>query len=142
MTYVDLFTHLLRAEIAVWDSLDATLKQQSAVSLPQFQALAAIDDIGGGARVQDVSTAMTITVGATSKLIDRLERDGLAERGSNPHDRRSSIIELTDQGSRSLAGARVVAEEHLRSLLSEAFPAERARALSTDLVEYRQQVIR
>jgi DNA-binding MarR family transcriptional regulator len=63
---------------------------------------------GGRARVQELSSDIGITVGAASKLADRLERDGLASRSPNPANRRSSQIALTAAGQQALASAMVV----------------------------------
>ena len=65
----------------------------------------------GAARVQELRTELGITVGAASKLVDRLERDGLVVRTAHPHDRRSSLVTLTAPGSvlaRYVRDARVV----------------------------------
>jgi MarR family transcriptional regulator, organic hydroperoxide resistance regulator len=71
---------------------------------------------------------------SVSKLVDRLEARGLCCRIPNPHDRRSSLVELTAAGSRLCAGAVLAVEDELRWLLAAApFPAaevsELARAL-------------
>jgi len=114
VTYTELFTELVRAEIELWNSLDQVLLTSAGITLPTFQALSAVSAIAGAVRVQDISERMSITVGATSKLVDRLERDGRVRRESNPDDRRSSLIVLTQSGARSLAAAQRAAEEHLR----------------------------
>ncbi len=132
MTFTTLFETLLRAEITLWNSLDNALLSDAGVSVPTLQALTAIAERPGAARVQDVSEAMTITVGATSKLVDRLERDGLAERQSNPGDRRSSILVLTDAGRAAQATAATAAEAHLAELLG-AFGEKRAAVLAAEL---------
>jgi DNA-binding MarR family transcriptional regulator len=118
--YTAMFTELVRAEIELWNSLDAVLVGSAGISLPQFQALAAIAAQSGSARVQEISVEMSITVGATSKLVDRLERDGLAARSAHPLDRRSSIVSLTTRGSAALASAEEVAETYLRGSLEGA----------------------
>lgn len=131
--YTDMFTELVRLEIELWNGLNARLEAGAGVSLSRFQALAAIRTSGGSARVQDISAEMSITVGATSKLVDRLERDGLAERSANPHDRRSSIVALTERGVSVLTVADVAAETHLRTVLGAALPVDRAELLLAQL---------
>ncbi len=56
--------------------------------------------VAGAASVtprQDVAVP-AITIGAASKLVDRLERDGTAHREPNPNDRRSSLIATLEGG--------------------------------------------
>jgi DNA-binding MarR family transcriptional regulator len=137
MTYTDLFTQLLRAEIELWNSLDRHLLAAAGVSVPTFQALSAIDKLAEPVRVQDISEEMSITVGATSKVVDRLERDGLVKRESNPGDRRSSNVVLTTAGRASLSAAATAAESYLRGLLSASFTATRAESLTADLASVR-----
>jgi DNA-binding MarR family transcriptional regulator len=69
------------------------------------------------ARVQELRQELRITVGAASKLADRLEKEGLAQRRPHPSDRRSSLIALSPAGERALVlGTQVmqdVLNEHL-----------------------------
>jgi len=135
--FVDLFTELVRVEIELWNDLDTHLVTEVGISLPQFQALAAIRATGGPARVQDISEEMSITVGATSKVIDRLERDGLAIRSANPHDRRSSIVSLSDRGVNALVAANGAAETHLRATLGGVLTDEASTRLLGQLTSLR-----
>jgi len=140
MTYTAFFAQLLRVEIDLWNSLTSHLSAEVGISLPQLQALSAIDKFDGTARVQDVSDEMVITVGATSKLVDRLERDGHAERRSNPGDRRSSIIVLTDAGTRFLKNGKAATEIHLRGILASSFSEARAAELADEFLTLRTQL--
>ena len=111
-----LFDDLVGLEIAVWDAVDAGLRRAGAVSLGQFlpmRVLAATP----GCRVLDVSAQLRITVGAASKVVDRVEAAGLCVRRPNPQDRRSSLLELTPAGVAALAEADAVFERELRELL-------------------------
>lgn len=59
----------------------------------------------GACRVYDISAELSITVGGTSKLVDRIEASGYCGCCSNPDDRRSSLIELMSPGQRVLVEA-------------------------------------
>lgn len=134
---VALFTELVRVEIELWNDLDAHLRRVVGVTLSQFQALSAIKAADGSARVQDISGEMAITVGAASKVVDRLERDGLAQRSAHPTDRRSSIVSLSERGSSVLTMADAAAEEHLASALSGVLPEERRAGFLDELTSLR-----
>ncbi|PXA72119.1 MarR family winged helix-turn-helix transcriptional regulator [Cryobacterium arcticum] len=135
--YTDVFTQLVRVEIELWNGLDAHLEATTGVSLATFQAMSAIRSSRGAARVQDISAELAITVGATSKLVDRLERDGLATRSAHPNDRRSSIVALSDRGATALAAADGAAEAHLRAVLGNALADDRAEDLLAELTALR-----
>ena len=94
-TAIDLLLPELRYEIALWDAVAQELARQGAVGLGQLHAPRVISRHDGQARVQDLSDDLGITVGAVSKLVDRVERDGLAARAQNPSNRRSSLIDMT-----------------------------------------------
>jgi len=95
---MEFFDALVRYEVDLWAAVDDDLRQRGLISAAQLQALDVLSDRAGTGRVQDVSGGIGITVGAASKLVDRLERDGLVERRPNPSDRRSSLVVLTDAG--------------------------------------------
>ena len=140
MTYSALFAQLVRAEIELWDSLNASLMDQLGVTLPTLHALTAIETLQHPVRVQDISIEMSITVGATSKVVDRLERAGLVERRHNPDDRRSSVITITAAGERTLGEARTAAEKHWEAILSHAYTKTQALEMSKQLSSLRSLV--
>jgi MarR family multiple antibiotic resistance transcriptional regulator len=102
---MEFFDVLVRYEVALWNAVDRVLRREGLVSLGQVHALRVIDRHAGQARVQDLSRDIGITVGAASKLVDRLERDGLAVRSPNPANRRSSLIALTSRGRQARTAA-------------------------------------
>ena len=102
---MEFFDVLVRYEVALRNAVDQVLRREGQVSLAQLHALRVIDRYAGQARVQDLSRDIGITVGAASKLVDRLERDGLAVRSPNPANRRSSLIALTSGGRQGLGAA-------------------------------------
>ena len=68
-------------------------------------------------RVFDIKEELALTVGGTSKLVDRIEAAGLCRRRANPDDRRSQIIELTPAGRRLLEEAIETFEDELQTRL-------------------------
>ncbi|GGL86317.1 transcriptional regulator [Streptomyces fumigatiscleroticus] len=62
-------------------------------------------------RVQEISERVHLSQSALSRLIARLERDGLVERGMCPEDRRGVRVALTAKG---------------RALHGEVLPVQRA----------------
>lgn len=126
---MEFFDTLVRYEIALWNAVDQELSRAGLVSLGQLHALRVVDRYDGQARVQELSSDIGITVGAASKLVDRLERDGLAGRSPNPANRRSSLISLTPTGQQALLNALEVA----RAAVERAVGGEEVRPLSAAL---------
>lgn len=127
---MDFFETLVRYEVALWDAVDGALRQGGFVSAAQHHALTILDRHGDTGRVLDVSAEIGITVGAASKLVDRLEGHGLVERRPHPTDGRSSLIALTALGASSLAAASVARDAVLERLLDPAAAQAAQEALA------------
>lgn len=97
------FDAVLRYEIGLWEVLNREVQSAIGLTLGRLHALRVVGCLGGRARVQEVADELMITVGAASKLVDRLERDGTVRRTANPDDRRSSLIALTESGEAVLS---------------------------------------
>jgi DNA-binding MarR family transcriptional regulator len=99
------FSELIRLETELWDLVDARLRRDHDLALSWFEPMDVIDSTPG-CRVIDIAEALSITIGGTSKLVDRIENAGWCQRSPNPDDGRSSTIRLTRAGRRLLAAAR------------------------------------
>jgi len=53
-------------------------------------------------RQKDLADRLDITTASASNLVDRLVRDGFAQRRPHPEDRRSVAVEATDDGDREV----------------------------------------
>lgn len=102
--YPRLFNELVRFETELWNAVEARLRAEHDLALSWFEPMQVIERTEN-CRVHDIVTALSITVGGTSKLVDRIENAGYCRRRANPGDRRSSIIELTAAGRRLLTPA-------------------------------------
>jgi DNA-binding MarR family transcriptional regulator len=100
-----LFSDLIRLETELWDLVDARLRRDHDLALSWFEPMQVIDSTPA-CRVIDIAEALSITIGGTSKLVDRIQNAGWCVRAPNPDDGRSSTIELTRTGRRLLTSAR------------------------------------
>ncbi|HWD78339.1 MAG TPA: MarR family transcriptional regulator [Kribbella sp.] len=132
------FTDLVRLETRLYNALDRRLKDEHELPLGQFEFLRFID-AHGTARVYDLAREIAITVGATSKAVDRLEAAGRIRRTANPSDRRSSLVELTADGRRALEAATPTVEAELRTWVGSVLPASAVSQLATSVSMLRQR---
>jgi DNA-binding MarR family transcriptional regulator len=116
-----LFSDLVRLEIELWDAVDRRLRDAPGIPLGSFMIMQVVAATVG-CRVCDVAEQLSITVGGTSKAVDRIESCGHVVRRSNPGDRRSSIIELTPAGARTLAESEAVVDAELEARLGAVLP--------------------
>lgn len=98
---MDFFDALVRYETDLWNAAERDIKRETGMGLGTLQALRVIARHSPAARVNELSRDLGITIGAASKFVDRLERDGLAARAPHPEDRRSSLLSLTQAGERA-----------------------------------------
>ena len=110
--FYPLFSTLTRLETELWDAVDARLRQECGLPLGRFEAMVVVSSLGT-CRVFDIASALAITVGGASKLVDRVEAAGYCSRKINPGDRRSSLLDLTEEGKAVVARGRAVIEAEL-----------------------------
>jgi MarR family transcriptional regulator, organic hydroperoxide resistance regulator len=137
----DLFHQLVRFETELWNTVDARLRAEFDLPLSRFEPMQVIAR-RPACRVYDIAEELSITVGGTSKLVDRIEAAGHCVRRANPGDRRSSIIELTTAGRRVLAKATKVFEDELQTRVESAVPARSLQQFYSTLIKLRAASIR
>lgn len=97
------------------------------LSLVQLQALAALS--GGDLRMRELARRLGLAESTVTRLVDRLERAGLAERRSERPDRRSVLVGLTSTGHLALRAVRDRLGRLLDELLGTLAPGERRELL-------------
>jgi DNA-binding MarR family transcriptional regulator len=132
----EVFNDLIRFEIELWSAVDTRLKSELNLPLTHFEPMTVIDRIPG-CRVYDIAKELDITVGGTSKLVDRIEASGFCRRLPNPADRRSSLLELTEAGKRMLGEAGAAFDEELQRWLGSAVPERTLRQFASTLSRLR-----
>lgn len=96
------------------------------LTLWQFDVLAALRRSGPpfALSASGLSRLVTLSSGAMTHRIDRLEVMGLVQRRDTPHDRRGVLIALTEKGRALIDEAAPTRLEHARSLLAALDPEE------------------
>jgi MarR family transcriptional regulator, multiple antibiotic resistance protein MarR len=112
------FSDLVRCETRLYNALNDRLRERHGIVTSQFEALRYLRD-HPGTRVADLAAEFAIGIGATSKVIDRLEARGWAARQPNPSDRRSSLLTLTDDGRHLVDSAESTFSERLAELIAD-----------------------
>lgn len=134
-----MFSDLVRLETELWDLVDGRLRRDHDLPLSWFEPLQVIDRVPG-CRVADIAELLSITVGGTSKLVDRLERSGLCDRTPNPDDARSSVLALTRAGRRRLDAAQGSFEDELVVWLGAPLAREQLESLASIVRDVRQHI--
>ena len=117
---VDQWRDILALHARTQCELDRALHQHG-LCASDFEVLDVLSGDSCNYRVQEISERVHLSQSALSRLIARLEKDGLVERAMCPEDRRGVRVALTARG---------------RTLHGEVLPVQRAvlaRMLAGDL---------
>ena len=107
------------------------IKADASLSPPQLWFLKRLYDAGAPQPISFFADGVYSNRSNASQMIDRLEADGLVYRISNPRDRRSVLVELTDAGVERMHHAEASHMQLARELLAPLSDEERIAALST-----------
>ena len=116
---------LLRAHACLAKRLDAELDSAHGLPMSSYEVLGRLGEAAGGRmRMCELAEQAQLSRSGLTRLVDRLERDGLLERCSCEHDARGAYACLTGAGRERLEEARgthlAVIREQFFSYFSEA----------------------
>ena len=127
-----LFSDLVRLEIALWNQVDRKLEATHGVPLRWFEPMRVVSlSNNGHLKVNEIAEALMITVGGTSKLVDRIADAGYFRREPDPGDRRVSRVVLTPAGKLKLASASKTHRKELERLIAGTLDIKERRQLGT-----------
>jgi DNA-binding MarR family transcriptional regulator len=98
--------------------------QARGISLGQLKALSYLFHHAPCA-VRDVADGLGISMPSASETLDRLVELGMAERTTDPLDRRRAVVALTPEARRLGTEVREVRRRQVRAALARLDPAER-----------------
>jgi DNA-binding MarR family transcriptional regulator len=104
----------LRAHAQITRKLEADLVAEHELPLPSYDVLLQLaESPGRRLRMTELADRVLLSRSGLTRLVDRLEREGLVERAACPNDARGTHAVLTDAG---LARLRAAAPTHLRGV--------------------------
>ena len=107
---------LLRVHASLVKKLDAQLEAAHDLQLTSYEVLLHLAEATNSRmRMHDVAWSVRLSRSGLTRLIDRLERDGLVRRVSCSDDARGAFACITDLGRAKLAEARETHHNGVRS---------------------------
>ncbi len=95
---------LLRRYHVTWCALDRALREEHELGASEFEVLDALAESedrpcdGPALRMQELGAGVQLSQSALSRVVGRLEKDGLVSRVMCANDRRGIFVELTEAG--------------------------------------------
>ncbi len=123
-----LWLRLLRAARTIEADLRERLRKEFAITLPQFDVMAALARHEDGINMTELSRMLMVSNGNVTGIIDRLAAEKLVLRQAPASDRRSFIVRLTPKGAAQFAVVAKAHESWIDELLA-GFDAAEAEAL-------------
>jgi DNA-binding MarR family transcriptional regulator len=121
----------LRVHAALTKHLDAELTAVHGLPLSSYEVLLHLSDAPEGRmRMSELAETVLLSRSGLTRLVDRLEREGVVARESCPSDARGSNAVVTDAGRERLSTARATHLAGVRERFLERFSAAEQRALA------------
>jgi DNA-binding MarR family transcriptional regulator len=119
---VSAWRDLLARHAALAGDLDRVLHEHG-LGMSDFEVLDRLADAGDCLRMHHLAEAVHLSQSALSRLVSRLEREGLVSRSMCEDDRRGIFVALTDVGRRRYADALPAQREVLVTHMGLTSPA-------------------
>ena len=121
---------MLRAHAALTRSLDAELTREHDLPLSSYEVLLFLNDSEDGRmRMSELADSVLLSRSGLTRLVDRLERQGLLRRERCTSDARGLFAEITDEGRGLFAEARKTHLDGVRRLFLDHFSRDELRTL-------------
>jgi DNA-binding MarR family transcriptional regulator len=111
--------------------------RRSGLSMTQLNVLMHIH-YHGACEIRGLLALLEVSKAAAGQLVERMEQQGLVERGPAPRDRRARLVSLTPRG-RELVEAGIAARQAWLDGLVLAMPAEGQAEISRSLARLAEQ---
>src|SRR5215217_5900358 len=123
---------LLRVHSALVKALDAELLAGHDLPLTSYEVLINLQAAPDRRRrMAELADGVLLSRSGMTRLVDRLEREGLLERDACVSDGRGTFAVLTDKGEALLAEARRTHLDGVRERFLQHFEPDELRALAT-----------
>jgi DNA-binding MarR family transcriptional regulator len=121
---------MLRAHSELTRALDADLSRKHNLPLSSYEVLLFLaDSPDGRMRMSELADSVLLSRSGLTRLVDRLERDGLLKRTRCDSDARGLFAEITPKGRRLFDAARQTHLDGVRELFLSRFSRDELRTL-------------
>ena len=121
---------MLRAHAELTKELDAQLAREHNLPLSSYEVLLYLADAPDGRmRMAELADSVLLSRSGLTRLVDRLQREGLLKRERCESDARGYFAEITPKGRRLFDAARRTHLDGVRALFLSRFSRDELRAM-------------
>jgi DNA-binding MarR family transcriptional regulator len=92
--------------LALIDLLDTELEQAVGISQRWYDVLVHLEESPDGIAMNELAERILYSKSGFTRVVDRMEEEGLVRRVRPEHDRRTILVVLTDKGTETMEHAR------------------------------------
>ena len=92
--------------LALIDVLDTELEQAVGIPLRWYDVLVHLEESPEGIPMNELAERILYSKSGFTRVVDRMEEEGLVRRVRPEHDRRTILVVLTDKGTETMERAR------------------------------------
>jgi DNA-binding MarR family transcriptional regulator len=92
--------------LALLDLLDNELEQAAGIPLRWYDVLVQLEESPDGIPMNELAERILYSKSGFTRVVDRMEEAGLVLRVRPPHDRRTILVVLTENGTQTMEQAR------------------------------------
>lgn len=128
---VDAVTHavLTASRLLVAVSARSLAAIEDRVTLPQFRLLVVLSN-HGSAKLVVLADRLGVNPSTAMRMIDRLIAAGLADRQTNPGNRRETVLQLTREGRRLVDEVTARRRQEITSIVERIAPEQRSSLIA------------
>ena len=115
---------ILKTSRHIEKELRERFRTELATTLPRFDVMSALDRSPDGLKMHELSSALRVSNGNVTGIVDRLVDGGLVERRAVQGDRRAQLICLTASGHEVFAEHASTHEQWVDELLADLPPSD------------------
>ena len=130
----------LESAFALIDILDAELQSERKLTLVWYDALVHLEDTTDGLGMTELANRILASKSGLTRVIDRMEADGLVRRERPPQDRRVVKVLITPKGLKTLQDARDVHHRGIQEHFVQHLNPRELAALTAALEKIRDHV--
>ena len=130
----------LESAWALIDILDGELQSERKLTLIWYDALVHLEDAPDGLGMTEVANRILASKSGLTRVIDRMEADGLVRRERPPEDRRVVKVLITPKGRKTLQDAREVHHRGIQEHFLQNLNPRELAALTAALEKVRDHV--
>ncbi len=98
----------LESAFALIDILDAELQAEREMTLRWYDVLVHLEEADDGLRMNELAGRILASKSGLTRVVDRMEEEGLVRRERPPGDRRVVQVSITPEGREALHASRAV----------------------------------